>query len=251
MAFKDHFSERASLYVQARPTYPPALLAELARLAPDRDAAWDCGTGNGQAALGLAEHFAQVTATDPSLAQLAEAPSHPRVNFREGPETGSGLPDASVALVTAAQAAHWFDLDAFYAEALRVLRPGGILALWCYGLCRVTAEIDAPLADFYTRIIGPFWAPERRLVDTGYRTLPFPLPEIPFPDLAIERSWTLEEFTSYVRTWSAVAAYRRHQGRDPVVGLHAELAQLWGGPGAKQKVVWPLSGRLGRKPVGS
>src|SRR5262245_41335163 len=129
MTFHDHFSTRASIYARARPSYPPSLFAELATLAPGHRLAWDCGTGNGQAARGLATHFDQVVATDPSAPQLAQAPPHPKIEFRLAEERDCGLPPRSVDLATAAQAAHWFDLQAYYAEARRVLRPGGVIAI--------------------------------------------------------------------------------------------------------------------------
>src|SRR6267154_3109278 len=123
MSFKDHFSTQAATYAKARPTYPPALFAELARLAPGTTLAWDCGSGNGQAAVALAAQFGQVIATEPSAAQLAQAVRHERVTYHQSAEIAPMLADGSVDLVTAAQAAHWFDLGIFYPEVRRVLRP--------------------------------------------------------------------------------------------------------------------------------
>ena len=185
MTFQDHFSQLAARYARARPTYPPALFTELARLTRDHASAWDCGTGNGQAAMGLAEHFRSVVATDPSEAQLSKARPDPRITYRLGGEASSGLPPGSVDLVTAAQAAHWFDLAAFYSEARRVLRPGGVIALWCYGLCHITPEVDALMAEFYQKTVGPYWPPERHHIDAAYRSLDFPFEEAPFPAVAM------------------------------------------------------------------
>jgi len=248
MAFQDHFSSQAGAYARARPTYPPGLFAELARLAERRDLAWDCGTGNGQAALGLAAHFGAVVATDPSGAQLAVAIPHPRVVYRQLPESSSGLDPGSVDLVAAAQAAHWFDLDRFYLEAARVLRPGGLLAVWCYGVCRIAPGIDDVLGTFYYRTVGPWWPPERGHIDTEYASLPFPWPGLPFPRLAIERSWTLAELLAYVETWSAVKRYRDARGEDPMPGLGELLARPWGPAGRPRLVTWPLAMRIGRAP---
>jgi SAM-dependent methyltransferase len=248
MSFQDHFSSRADAYARARPTYPPGLFGELARLARGHDLAWDCGTGNGQAALGLALHFGSVVATDPSAAQLAEAASHPRVTYRQLSESSSGLDPGSVDLVTAAQAAHWFDLDLFYREVTRVLRPGGLLAMWCYGLCRIAADIDEILGEFYHLTVGPCWPMERSHVDAEYRSLRFPWPDLPFPRLEIERSWTLPELLAYVETWSAVNRYRESRGQDPMPGLGGALAEAWGTPDQARQVIWPLSVRVGRAP---
>jgi SAM-dependent methyltransferase len=244
VAFQDHFSAGAANYARARPTYPAELFERLANLAPGRGTAWDCGTGNGQAATGLATHFERVVATDPSAAQLAEAITHPRVSYRLGDESHSGLNAGSVDIVTAAQAAHWFDLPAFYGEARRVLRPDGVVAIWCYALCRIAPAIDEPLDVFYHQTVGPYWPPERRFTEDGYRSLPFPFPEISFPTLAMELEWTLAEFSAYLQTWSAVTRLRAARGGEPVVELSRALAGAWGT--GRRRVVWPLAGRIGR-----
>ncbi|HYK82951.1 MAG TPA: class I SAM-dependent methyltransferase [Gemmatimonadales bacterium] len=247
VAFEDHFSGIATAYARARPSYPAALFAALAALAPGRDLAWDAGTGNGQAAHGLAAHFRAVVATDPSANQLAAAPPHSRIAFRLGSEAASGLPAGSVDLVTAAQAAHWFAIDAFYAEARRVLRPRGVIALWCYDLCRIAPPIDASLAAFYERTVGPYWPTARHLVVSRYRTLAFPFREVPFPSLLVEQWWTLAEFAAYVRTWSAVTRFIAARGFDPVAALLDEIAAAWGAPATPRRVSWPLAGRIGRR----
>jgi len=247
MSFKDHFSTQAATYARARPTYPPSLFAELARLAPGKALAWDAGTGNGQAAVALAAQFERVVATEPSAAQLAQAVQNPRVTYHQSAETAPMLGDGSVDLVTVAQAAHWFDRPRFYAEVKRVLRPGGIVALWTYGLCVVAPEIDAAVYRFYNGPIGPHWPPERHHPETGYRELDFAFAEQPFPVAAMELEWTCDEFLTYLRSWSAVARFSKEKGFDPVAALETELRLLWGdGP---RKISWPLSGRLGRMPI--
>ena len=247
MSFQDHFSKQAATYAKARPTYPPSLFVELARLAPGRTLAWDAGTGNGQAAVALAQHFTRVVATEPSAAQLAQAVPHPHVNYHQAAETTTLLGDASVDLVTVAQAAHWFDRPKFYAEVKRVLRPGGVVALWTYGLSVIAPEIDAVVERFYRGPIGPYWPPERHHPETGYRELDFTFEELPFPPAAMELVWTLGEYMAYLRSWSAVARFAKANGFDPVVALEAELAPLWND--RARKIAWPLSGRLGRIPV--
>lgn len=244
MSFKDHFSTQAETYAKARPTYPAALFAELARLAPGKSLAWDAGTGNGQAAVALAAHFERVVATEPSAAQLAQGVPHPRVAYHQSAESAPMLGDASVDLVTVAQAAHWFDRPKFYAEVKRVLRPGGVVALWTYELCAITPQIDAAVGRFYKGPIGPYWPPERLHCESGYRELDFPFAEQPFPRFAMELEWTMAGFTAYLRSWSAVARFSKEKGFDPVTGLEGELAPLWGD--RTRKVGWPLSGRLGK-----
>jgi SAM-dependent methyltransferase len=244
MAFQDHFSTQASTYAATRPTYPAGLFVALANLAPGRDLVWDAGAGNGQASVALAAHFARVVATEPSAAQRAAATPHPRVEYREAAETAPMLADASVDLVTVAQAVHWFDRPKFYGEVRRVLRPGGVVAVWGYELSGITAEIDAAVLRFYRGPIGSYWPPERVHIENGYRGIDFPFAELPFPLATMELAWTLPQFAGYLRSWSAVVRFRQEKGFDPVVELEHELAPLWGeGP---RRITWPLAGRIGR-----
>ncbi len=159
--FADHFSAASADYARYRPDYPDRLFAYLADRAPGRRRAWDCATGNGQAARGLARHFAEVIATDASAQQIASAPPHRRVSYRVAPAEDSGLPDESVELITVAQALHWFDRPRFWPEARRVLVPRGVIAVWCYDLLSIDAEVDAVVGRLYRDVVGPYWPPER------------------------------------------------------------------------------------------
>ncbi|MDH5282453.1 MAG: class I SAM-dependent methyltransferase [Gemmatimonadota bacterium] len=247
-AAPDHYSAVARQYAAFRPAYPAVLFEWLTTLSPSCHLAWDCGTGSGQAAIGLAERFHRVHATDPSTAQLERAPIHPRITYRGGGEADSGLPDQSAALVTAAQAAHWFDLPAFYREADRVLTPDGILAIWSYGAPRTEPAIDRRLDWFRGERVGSYWPPGREHVDDGYRHLPFPFPEIPAPAFSIEMRWSLAQLLGYVRSWSAVARCRQREGRDPVDELAAAIAPDWGEPSVFRRITWEIALRVGRKP---
>lgn len=243
--FKDHFSAHAAQYAGARPRYPRELAEWLAGAAPGRALAWDCATGNGQAAVALAEHFERVLATDASAEQLRHAFAHPRVEYRVAPAEAPALDPGSVDLVTVAQAVHWFDRPRFYAAARRASRPHGLVAVWCYGLFRLDPDIDGVIADFYEEIVGPYWPPERHLIDECYRTLDFPFVEIPHPDFQMQQLWTRDDVIGYLRTWSAVQRYRRAEGRDPVESIARDIARLWGA--AEQRPVnWPLYLRVGR-----
>jgi SAM-dependent methyltransferase len=245
-SYSDHFSSVAARYALSRPRYPDSLFAWLASLTPRHRLAWDAGTGNGQAAIGLAQHFERVVATDASPAQVAEAEPHPAVSYGVAPADRSGLAAGSVDLVTVAQAAHWFELDAFYREVRRVLTAEGVVALWSYALPLVADPgLAAELAAFAERMV-PWWPPGRSLVDTGYRTLPFPFEEIPTPSFAISADWTIDQLLSYIRTWSSVTRCTRATGADPVTDLAPRLVRLWGGKNLVRGVRWPISVRAGR-----
>lgn len=246
MSFKDHFSAQAGDYARYRPRYPEALFEFLATLAPARDMAWDCGTGSGQAALGLAAHFRRVIATDPSASQIAQAPRHPKVEYRVATAEASGIEAGTIDLITVAQAIHWFDLERFYGEARRVLRPSGIVAVWTYTLLDIAPQIDAVVRDFHHHVVGPYWPPERRMVDDGYRSLPFPFAAVEAPSFAMRTDWSLAELLGYLGTWSATRQYMKATGRDPCVALAAQLAPFWLDARERKPVRWPLHLRVGR-----
>ena len=246
--FKDHFSAVAARYAEFRPTYPAELFDWLASLCEEHEAAWDCATGSGQAAAGLAPHFARVVATDASAGQIAHASGPANVGLRVAPAESSGLADSSIDLVTVAQAAHWFDLPKFFAEARRVLKPGGALALWGYGRLDLPGGMDAIFLRFYSETVGPYWPPERKWIDDGYRSLDFPFSEITAPAFSIEVEWNLPRLLNYLSTWSAVKRYRAERGSDPLPALLAELQPLWGNPDAALPLKWPLFLRVGRNP---
>lgn len=243
--FKDHFSKQAPDYARYRPNYPAQLFAWLADIAPARGAAWDCGTGSGQAAVGLAAHFERVIATDPSRKQLDHAEPHPRIDYRVASAEVSLLDTASIDLVTVAQAIHWFDLDKFYVEAKRVLKPGGVVAAWTYTLLDVEAGIDELLTDFYRNVVGTYWPPERRMVDDRYRSLPFPFEPIAPPAFEIRTEWTRDDLLGYLGTWSATQAYMKAKGVDPLVDFARRLTPLWPDAALVKTLRWPLHMRIG------
>lgn len=243
-SFKDHFSERSGDYAASRPTYPPQLAQFLAEHAPGRQLALDCGCGTGQLSVQLADHFAQVIATDASAAQIAAATPRPCVSYSVAPAEASGLDAASADLIVAAQAAHWFDLGAFYAEAERVAIPGALLALVTYGVFHVQGDAEPLIQDFYWNTLGPFWPPGREHVEDGYRSLPFPSAEIAVPSLDIALAWTRAELLAYVDTWSAMRAAEKTIGRQLFDDFAGRLAQTWP-DGERRQIRWPLSIRAG------
>lgn len=246
MRFKDHFSGHADRYQQFRPDYPPELLRFLASAAPDWETAWDCATGSGQAAAGLAAHFVRVIATDASFQQLSSAVGPSNVAYLQSLAEQTPLRDASVSLTTVAQALHWFDLDRFYAEVRRVLRPGGLIAVWTYSRVSGGApDFDAVLDDFFFNKVGAFWPPERRHVDVGYSSLPFPFERLKTPSFEIRIQADIDWMLGYMRTWSACQRYLKARGRDPVTEREASLRRAWGRRKRRQ-LRWKMPLLLGR-----
>lgn len=244
--FKDHFSGHASDYRRFRPDYPPGLFAWLAETAPAHDLVWDCGTGNGQAAVALAEHFSKVIATDASAEQVRNAESHPRVEYAVAPAERSPLADRTADLVTVAQALHWFDRDRFYVEVRRVTKPGGLVAVWTYDLHSVNPAVDVVLDRLQNEFVGPYWPPERALVDAGYKPLPFPFPEVAAPGFEMTADWDLGRMVGYMNTWSATKRFIQAHGFNPVDRLATDFHAAWGDPATVRTVRWAFHLRTGR-----
>jgi len=242
---KDRFSDKSGDYAAYRPGYPPELFEFLFSLPGGQEAAWDCGTGNGQIARELAPVFQRVEATDISAAQIAEAAVLPNLRYTVQPAEQTGFPDSSFDMITVGQAVHWFDLDRFYAEVRRVGKPGGWLVLTGYHLPRITPEVDTWVDSLYQDVLGPYWDAERRHVDAHYQDLTFPFVEIPVPEFAHRLYWTPEHLIGYLQTWSALKLYRAATGQDPIPALRVEIRKSWGTLGERM-VTFPTLLRVGR-----
>jgi SAM-dependent methyltransferase len=246
MTFKDHFSRQAADYAKFRPRYPREMFEYLGTIAPSRKLAWDCGTGNGQAAVGLASVFDRVIATDASQNQIANVESHKRVEYRVTAAEESGLESSSVDLIMVAQALHWFDLDRFYAEARRVLEHNGVLAASAYNLMHIEPAIDEVVNRYYCDVVGAFWPPERKLVEQ-FADLPFPFQEIDSPTFEMTAQWDLAHLVGYLKSWSSTQRFIAAKGDDPIDKIRKDLSTAWGDPNRARRVEWPLTLRVGTK----
>jgi SAM-dependent methyltransferase len=250
MSFADHFSSVAARYAAFRPRYPAALVDVLAERADAGGVAWDVGCGNGQLSVALAARFPRVIATDPAQAQLDRATPHPRVEYRRAPAEDSGLPAASISLVVAAQAAHWFDWPRFVAEVERVAAPGALVALVSYSNLIVpgAAAADAELRRFHRDVVGPYWPPGREHVENGYRDLVMPWPAVEAPPLDMTAEWTRDEVIGYVSSWSATSRLVEVEGSGRFDAFRAAMAAAWPDDAERRLVRWPLTVRLARVP---
>ncbi len=240
------FTRNTDAYRANRPTYDPALITWLSQQAPDLSLAWDCGCGSGQATVDLARHFQRVGGTDVSAQQLTKAEQAANIDYRCEPAEQTSLADGSVSLTLVAQALHWFDLERFYAEVRRVSRPGGLLAVISYNLTTITPEVDALVSHLYSGILGSYWAEERKHVEQGYRTLPFPFERIEVPPFTLDAEWDLARLLGYLESWSAMATYQAKHGNNPLDPLRERFAQAWGDAASTRRVSWPLVVNLGR-----
>jgi SAM-dependent methyltransferase len=235
----DIFGKHAREYARYRPLYPPELFAFLASVSPARRLAWDCGTGNGQAARALADHFDRIIATDASLDQLARASRHDRIEYRAELAEESRLEDASVDLVTAATAVHWFDLERFYGAVRRVAVPEGVLAVWTYHMAECEAAIDQVVSRYYWEVLAGYWPAGFRHVEARYET-------IPSPEFEMRLEWDLGQFLGFLSSWSATQAYLRDHGLNPLDTVREDLARAWGDPAQRRLVRWPIHLKVGR-----
>ena len=246
MPFKDHFSKQAADYAKFRPRYPQELFTYLGSIAPSHQVAWDCGTGNGQAAVALASVFDRVIATDASEKQISNAQPHDRVKYCVAPAENSGIKSGTIDLIVVAQALHWFDLDRFCAEAQRVLKPDGVLVASAYNLLHIEAAIDEIVNRYYYEVVGPFWPQERWLIEQ-FADLPFPFQEIDPPKFEMKAHWNLDHLVGYLRTWSSTQRFMAAKGSDPLEQITDQLRHVWADPQRVRNVVWPLTVRIGRK----
>jgi SAM-dependent methyltransferase len=246
--FHDHFSAVATDYANARPEYPDMLFAWIAAIAPARARVWEAGCGSGQASRGLAAHFAQVHATDPSAAQIAQASGPGNIRFAIEPGERCSLPDAGVDAACVAQALHWFDRTAFFAECARVLRPDGVLVAWGYQDIEVPPDLASANAGLQDEIRG-YWPPERELIDQAYAGFDWPFPAVEAPEFTLAAQWNLSRLLGYFSSYSASRRCRDATGRDPVAAHAPAFATAWGDPERTRTVSWPLFLHARRKPA--
>jgi SAM-dependent methyltransferase len=242
---KDYFSTQAAVYAAFRPNYPQALFDFVLNHVPERRSAWDCGTGNGQVAIVLARHFTSVEATDISRKQLDAAPAAANVFYSVTPAEKTTFPNESFDLITVAQAIHWFDRGQFYNEVHRVIRKGGVIAVWGYSMLQINPLIDSIILNFYNNVVGRYWDEARRLVEDEYRSMEFPFEEIETPGFFISVQWNLSHLSGYFESWSATQQYIRAEGKNPIAVLMSEIAQYWE-QGEYKEITFPVFLRLGR-----
>ncbi len=244
MAFPDHFSERSALYCAARPRYPTALFDFIASVSPGRERAWDCATGNGQAAAGLARHFARVDATDASVEQIANAAPIAHVSFAVEAAEAPSFGDSVFDCVCVAQALHWFDPEPFHRGVHHVLKPGGVFAAWGYVWMHLDPAFDQALEREVLRPLHAHWPEQNRKLWNGYRDLPFPYEVVLAPEFSIEVSWSLDQVIGYVGSWSATRALQKSRPAF-LEEAHVALSDPWGEEEART-VTMPLQCRFGR-----
>jgi len=202
---RNTFADSPGRYAEARPLYPQALFDWIAATCRGHDTAWDCATGNGQAAIALARIFHRVEATDISAAQVAQGFVAPNIRYSAGAAERPEFADHSFDLIAVAQALHWFDLDRFWPAVRQVARPGALFCGWGYAWFRGSEAVSELLFEPVTQLVSPYWAPNNRILWDGYADadVRWPFVRLEVPDFRITVRWSVDQIIAYVRTWSA------------------------------------------------
>lgn len=234
-----HFQTHGAEYATFRPRYPDTLAKVLADCVSAHQVAVDVGCGTGQLTRLLATHFDKVLGTDISQSQLANAPQLGNVEYQQQAAELIPLADASVDLITAAQAVHWFDLERFYQEVGRVLKPDGVLALITYGVPIIDDSIKGIFQQGYWQSTHHFWPKERAHVEDGYTSLAFPFSPMSLPQQRYVRDLSIDEFIGYMQTWSAYKAAVKQSEEGVFNAFFDRLRRVWP-QGECKPVVWPI-----------
>ncbi len=245
MNFKDHFTKQAKSYAKFRPNYPGELFEFLASISPSNELAWDCATGSGQAANGLANFFNKVIASDASENQVNNAFKNNKITYKVFPAEKADIESSSVDLITVAQALHWFNFEKFYREVRRVLKKDGIIAVWLYDLVKISTEVDLITKRFDEEILKNYWPPERQLFYDKYKSIPFPFEKVEAPEFEMTSEWTYNDLLGFLGTWSGTQKFRDGENYDPLNLIREELIKTWGDEEIK-KATWELVLKIGK-----
>lgn len=245
MTFKDHFTKQAESYAKFRPDYPDELFKFLASVSPSKELVWDCATGNGQAANGIAKYFKKIIASDASENQVLNAYKNEKIVYKVFPAENAGIESSTVDLITVAQALHWFNFEKFYDEVKRVLKKDGVIAVWMYGLIKISTELDLITNRFDNEILKNYWPPERQFFYEEYKTIPFPFEQVKTPEFNMSIDWTLENLTGFLSTWSAVQKFKEREKSDPIDLIRDDLQKAWGEEKIR-KAKWDLILKVGK-----
>lgn len=242
---KDLFSNQSALYARYRPVYPPELYEYILSFVKEKNLAWDCATGNGQAAAALAKDFKKVIATDISAEQISRAVPAANIEYSVCPAESSVLEDNSADLITVAQAYHWFDWKKFREEVMRVAKNGSVIAVWTYQSKTDDEAVDEIVKSFYKEVTQPYWDNERKYVDDLYETVEFEYELLPVKPFESVLYWERSDLAGFISSWSAVQNFIRQNGYSPVPELEMNLKKIWP-DGEVKKTIFPIYLKLGR-----
>ncbi|XP_071477783.1 putative methyltransferase DDB_G0268948 [Diadema antillarum] len=257
-------------YVKYRHEWPAEVFQRIVaflseKRSPPHQLAVDVACGSGQSTYGLAPWFERVIGFDISEAQIdaaTKANSVKHVEFKVSMAEKLPLEDCSVDLVTCAQGVHWLEFDAFFAEARRVLKPGGCLAV--YGHARgypdhadpgVKEMLTSAFRKLYLDELLPFVHERLLILYDSYKDLSIPFEDSLREDQTEHRvRMTLSHVLGLVRSWSS---YQRAVDKEPshkriLEDLKTRVLAAYGTPDASPDeveldIVYPFILLMGRK----
>jgi hypothetical protein len=243
---KDLFSTQSKAYAQFRPSYPKELFDYILQFVEERKCAWDCATGNGQAAKVLAGYFEKIEASDISESQINNAVRKLNIDYHICPAEQTPFADNSFDLITVAQAYHWINWKKFHDEAIRVGKNNSVIAIWGYNNFSTDDEkLNQLLHHFYYDIIFSYWDAERRHVENNYNSVDFDFDLLPSKSFGTDLAYTKEHLIGYLQSWSAVQNYIKANNSSPIDLIINDLNSIWK-EGETKKVHFPIFLKIGR-----
>ncbi|MEL0637130.1 methyltransferase domain-containing protein [Marinomonas sp. TI.3.20] len=241
------FDGRSSgIYSRARPTYPAELYYWLSHQVKSSGVVWDAACGTGQASIDLAAYFDKVEASDISESQIAEATPHRKVHYQVFPSEKTNYPDHYFDAVCIGHALHWFDLDLFWQEVKRVLKPGGLLVCWGYNWLTVGEQEDLVISEHVLSHLSSYWPVQSRLLWNQYRDIQFPFEPIDVPKFDLYCNWSVSQTMDFIRSWTAAQLLIQDEGDDFLVQANTVLRSVWSDPLHKKQIHLPFFVRAGR-----
>ncbi|XP_074655132.1 putative methyltransferase DDB_G0268948 [Tubulanus polymorphus] len=264
--------ELVSRYVKSRFSYPHDLrdiildyLKKDSRYRPPFGQLIDVGCGSGQSTPLFADHFQTLIGVDCSQAQIEEATRrniHENIEYRIGDSTSLPMKDESTDLVIVSVALHWFDLQKFYAEVRRILKPGGLLAVWNYRYFTVhydqtpdntnaiTDVCKKLIDDWFSEIDGHIGPPPKN--DNCMAGTPPCFQNEKRFETAVEMIWSVNELVFYTSTLSSYDILKaKYPDRDISAETKELLLEALNFPetagDTKLLIRFPIHGLLSRK----
>lgn len=221
------FNMDSNHYFKNRPRYPKELYQLIHKSSKDHQIAWDCACGNGQAAIDLVPYFSRIEATDINENQLKHSFQHEKISYSLQKSEKTNFPSRYFDAVCAAQCLHWFDLEEYFIEVKRVLKKQGLFACWGYSFFQIEDTLDAIIDSTLLKVIDPYWSENNRILHRRYADVRFPFKPIHGPEIRMTMNWDLNQFTSYLETWSAVKLYHERTSDSLIENVRQMLKKHW------------------------
>ncbi len=245
-----NFSYQAGVDASNHPRYPEELFSYLAGLSTTTHRAYVYEIGNNQAATYLASRFDEVISADMNQVKKPNAPSKNNLSYICSTAAKIPLVEKTVDLLTVSQAWHWIEAKQLEQEAYRVLRPGGLLAVWGFNLPRIDEPISKLIHHYYNHELKDHWPDERKNHEQAYADFPTRLALLPTPAFAMHQPLTTSQLLNYILRWSATQELIAAGKKAVYDKLYQEVFKLLGSADKLLNISWPLTLKVARKKQG-